>query len=183
MIVDCFPRGLAGELAELLNGLDPGTKRVLVARDVNPDYVEKFDLLNFARKNYEVILNPGEAEQSSFSKICTHVTAPWVVRRDEEILVLRQTYLSERTPGVTEVLVTCAGKPEETEAFAALANIIDSSFKEVSVNRLFATDHSYWPGIDELPMRCRDRQRRIQHHKRMQSSGDSADSLHTASAL
>ena len=145
VIVDCFPRGLAGELPDLLNGLNPGTKRVLVARDVNPDYVEKFDLLNFARKHYEVILNPGETEQSSFSKICTHVTAPWVVRRAEEFLEPRQTHFSKRTPGLMEVLMICAGKPEETEAFAALATVIESSLNEVSVNRLFATEHSYWP--------------------------------------
>src|SRR5690349_1251068 len=57
LIVDTFPRGLGGELATLLPELK--IRKVLVHRDLHPDYVERFGLARFV-DTYDRLLLPGE---------------------------------------------------------------------------------------------------------------------------
>lgn len=76
LIVDTFPRGLLGELADWLPR--QSMRKVLVARDLNPDYVESFALRDFVAANYDLVLCPGEGE--AFADLpCARTTNPWLV--------------------------------------------------------------------------------------------------------
>jgi len=110
LVVDTFPRGLAGELA----GLDIGTPRALVHRDLSPTYVEQFDLRAVVR-TYDLVLLPGErgplADDSAVE------TAPWLIRDADELASPEDA----RTElGVTDesplVCVVASGKAEEIAA-------------------------------------------------------------------
>lgn len=77
LIVDTFPRGLGGELAGLLGTL-PVTK-VLIHRDLNPNYIAEAGLRGFVRSTYDLILIPGEGE--GFADLpAAVVTRPWLIR-------------------------------------------------------------------------------------------------------
>ncbi|MCE9671728.1 hypothetical protein LY474_28360 [Myxococcus stipitatus] len=80
LVVDTFPRGIAGELAPLLPGLRMG--KVLVHRDLNPTYVERFDLAS-AVDAFDLLLVPGE--DAAFARHPRAVrTAPWVLLGQDE---------------------------------------------------------------------------------------------------
>ena len=79
LIVDTFPRGLVGELANILHSM-PGTK-VLVHRDLNPRYVSVAGLRRFVASRYDLVLIPGETEGAAFPGT---VTAPWLIREPGE---------------------------------------------------------------------------------------------------
>jgi hypothetical protein len=81
-IVDTFPRGLGGELVTLLPGLR--VPRVLVHRDLNPAYVERFDVAR-AVEDFNLLLLPGE--DAPFSKHPRAVrTSPWLLLEPGELL-------------------------------------------------------------------------------------------------
>lgn len=77
LVVDTFPRGLGGELAQVLPTLR--CPKVLIHRVLNPDYVARFRLRDFVSDYYQTIICPGERgvladlPQARF-------TLPWVVR-------------------------------------------------------------------------------------------------------
>jgi hypothetical protein len=75
LIVDTFPRGLLGELADWLPG--QSMRKVLVARDLNPEYVSSFALRAFVAEHYDLILLPGEGE--AFADLPqARMTNPWL---------------------------------------------------------------------------------------------------------
>jgi hypothetical protein len=81
LIVDTFPRGLGGELADLLPGLD--CCKVLVHRDLNPRYVSEFNLSSFVDQ-FELVIAPGElGELSSLSHVVR--TNPWLLCEPDEL--------------------------------------------------------------------------------------------------
>ena len=57
VIVDTFPRGLGGELAEILPQLS--VPKVLIHRDINPDYVIAKNLPDFVADNFDLVIVPG----------------------------------------------------------------------------------------------------------------------------
>ncbi|MCP3102603.1 hypothetical protein LZ198_27385 [Myxococcus sp. K15C18031901] len=80
LVVDTFPRGIAGELAPLLPELRMG--KVLVHRDLNPTYVERFDIAS-AVEAFDLLLVPGE--DAAFAGHPRAVrTAPWVLLGQDE---------------------------------------------------------------------------------------------------
>ena len=82
VIVDTFPRGIAGELAEILPGLN--CRKVLVHRDLNPKYCQQYRLAEFV-KVYDRLIVPGEA--APFENLPNAIsTRPWLVRDDSELL-------------------------------------------------------------------------------------------------
>jgi hypothetical protein len=91
--VDTFARGLGGELVELLPQIR--SKKILIHRDLNPRYVEEYNLEEVL-PHYELILVPGES--AAFD---THErafkTPPWLVC-DPESLLPRE--LARETLGV-----------------------------------------------------------------------------------
>jgi hypothetical protein len=97
LIVDTFPRGLGGELTELLPSL--GTRKVLVHRDLNPRYVAAAGLREFVAANYALVLVPGAGEGAQFGDLpgaCQ--TDPWLLRSCEEL-----------RPGKPGCVLVCAG--------------------------------------------------------------------------
>jgi predicted glycosyltransferase len=121
LVVDTFPRGLVGELVDVLAGF--GGSKVLVARDLNPRYVEAYHVREFVERWYDVVL---DAEAT-----------PWLVRSADEVLsrdgARSVLGLQGDEPGV---LVTPAGNPEEQDWYREVA-------AELGVEPL-----SYWPAME-----------------------------------
>ena len=140
LVVDTFPRGLAGELAELLPGL-PGTK-VLVHRDLNPRYVEQADLARFVTQ-FDLILSPGEfgplADQPQ-----VHSTAPWLIRNHDELLdqVTAWELLRITDTHLPVIAVIASGLPGESQALNALAARLSHALIGRATVRLIALDQS-----------------------------------------
>jgi predicted glycosyltransferase len=79
LIVDTFPRGLGGELADVIHSLR--ATKVLVHRDLSPRYVAEAKLHAFVRSAYDLILIPGEDEGAAFADLpAAVVTEPWLIR-------------------------------------------------------------------------------------------------------
>ena len=82
LVVDTFPRGLGGELASLLPGLR--ARKVLVHRDLNPAYVERFDVAR-AVEAFDLLLVPGEDAPFAGHPRAAR-TAPWLLLEEGELL-------------------------------------------------------------------------------------------------
>ena len=95
LVVDTFPRGLGGELAPLL----PGSRRrkVLVHRDLHPDYVERFGL-GRPVDTFDRLLLPGESAPLAHHPRAMH-TPPWLLLEAHELL---DVPAARRALGVTE---------------------------------------------------------------------------------
>ncbi len=143
LVVDTFPRGLAGELAELLPGL-PGTK-VLVHRDLNPRYVEQADLARFVTQ-FDLILSPGEfgplADQPQ-----VHSTAPWLIRNHDELLDQAAAWelLRITDTHLPVIAVIASGFPSERQSLRELAARLSHVLKGRATVRLIALDQSSGP--------------------------------------
>ena len=127
-IVDSFPRGLGGELVTLLPAL--GCHKVLVHRDLNPQYVEQMQLVNFLPQ-YDCLLVPGE--QAVFSDYPHAVsTAPWLIRDAGELLPEQEArrMLKVRSDHVPVVAVIGCGKHEEIKELRELASALTSQLAE-----------------------------------------------------
>ncbi len=159
LIVDTFPRGLGGELTALLPGLR--VPRVLIHRDLNPDYVRAKKLSAFVQANFDLVIQPGGAERGEFAGLAQAIsTAPWLIRSVEE---LRTRVDARRLLGAEErhcVLVLAAGNREELAWYGRVARSLIEALKGVEV-RLIAPAcppecperiwRSYWPAMDLLP--------------------------------
>ena len=136
LVVDTFPRGLAGELPEILPTLS--AKKVLVHRDLNPRYVEQADLTRFV-EHYDLLLSPGElgplAEQAH-----THRTAPWLIRDFDELLDQPAAWKQLRIDRIDlpVIAVIAAGFPAETQAMSELAQRLSQSLSDRANVRLIA---------------------------------------------
>lgn len=119
LVVDTFPRGLGGELAQLASRRLKPT--VLVHRDISPAYVRALDLKSFVRHAYDLVLLPGERGPLSEHPGAVH-TAPWL-SRDAAELWSRADAL-ERLAAPSDrpvVLVVAAGRSSEVGEMAELA--------------------------------------------------------------
>jgi hypothetical protein len=139
LVVDTFPRGLGGELAQLLPSLR--ALRVLVHRDLKPEYVSWAGLCTFVAACYDCVLCPGE--RSSLADLTQALfTAPWLVRPPVEV-----------KPGV-DVIVCAGGNAEERPWYGEVAALLA---RDVGV-RCLAPELPpgcppelwirYWPSID-----------------------------------
>jgi hypothetical protein len=85
LIVDTFPRGLGGELADILPQLKH-IPRILIHRDINPAYVHRFELRSFVSKHFNAVIVPGDGEDSPLADLpIVHYTSPWLIRNAEEL--------------------------------------------------------------------------------------------------
>lgn len=85
LIVDTFPRGLGGELADVISRLDQ--RKVLVQRDLRPDYACRASVQASVQR-FDLVLVPGE--QSPWMSDRAVFTAPWLVRDFHELLSAEQ---------------------------------------------------------------------------------------------
>ncbi|MBD1909854.1 MULTISPECIES: glycosyltransferase [unclassified Leptolyngbya] len=164
LLVDTFPRGLVGELADLLPKLSDRS-RILIHRDLNPRYVASHHLTDFVRCHYERLWIPGEGTAVPFATLPqVRQSAPWLVRQPGE--------LGDRSTACTLlnvephdpsplVLVLLAGQPEEQAFFVALSEAIAHTFPQVTL-RLLAPEPpkgtlpypwiAHYPAMDVLWM-------------------------------
>jgi hypothetical protein len=115
LVVDTFPRGLAGELPELLPSVR--IPKILVHRDLNPEYVTSHQLAETV-KQFDLLLLPGE--DGPFAKEPTALrTAPWLIRDAAELLpapLARRRICLDATD-LRPVLVVCSTGQKEEETF------------------------------------------------------------------
>ena len=136
LVVDTFPRGLAGELIDVLPTLS--AKKVLVHRDLNPRYVEQTNLVRFVDQ-YDLLLAPGE-----LGPLADHVhgeyTAPWLIRDFDELL--DQTTAWQRlqldATDVPVIAIIAAGFPAETLRMQELAKRLMRSLEHRATVRLLS---------------------------------------------
>ena len=161
LVVDTFPRGLGGELADLIP--NRGATHVLVHRHVRDEYVEQCRLQEFAR-HYDLILVPGEPaplEHLAHSQR----TAPWLIRDSHELFppdaAAAALRASDNPAPVVAVIGT--GKSSEMAEMEELAHQIAACFgKRICTRFISPGDHrsqrlrprseselrlaiSYWP--------------------------------------
>jgi hypothetical protein len=145
LIVDTFPRGLGGELAELLPTF-PGSK-VLVQRDLNPQYAAAYHLNAFVSEHYDLVLT---SEQ-------TPTTQPWLVRSCHELM---PRDAARQFLGLTQpkpcVIVCAAGNPDELAWYGDVSALLIASAR-CDVRCIAPTLPRdcppeffipYWPAID-----------------------------------
>jgi len=159
LIVDTFPRGLGGELATLLPKL--GAVRVLIHRDLNPDYIRQKGLEEFVGSSYDVVIRPGRAEAGSLAGLPqVRTTAPWLIRSAHE---LPSREAARRLLGLEErrcVLVNAAGNREEQEWYGSVTRALIGAREGVAVRCVAPVCPpgcpreawlNYWPAMDLLP--------------------------------
>lgn len=139
LVVDTFPRGLVGELANLLPTLT--AVKVLIHRDLRPEYVSWAGLRLFVAGNYDCVFCPGERGPLADLRQARS-TAPWIVRPPVEI------------KSRVEVVVCAGGNAAEARWFGEVAALLAGG---VDV-RCLAPDLPpacprdlwirYWPSID-----------------------------------
>lgn len=109
LIVDTFPRGLGGELVDLLPRLK--VPRILIHRDLQPHYIQAKQVLPWVQQHYDRILIPGEAYSVPFATLPqADQTAAWLIWSADELPSSEQVRSRLQLPSAsTPVLLVCAG--------------------------------------------------------------------------
>ncbi len=79
LVVDTFPRGLAGELAHFLPHL--AVKKVLIQRFLKEDYLHRFAVPDFIENNFDIVISAEPVSQHNLEKVPTVIACP-VLQRD-----------------------------------------------------------------------------------------------------
>lgn len=157
LIVDTFPRGLVGDLADLLPKL-PAHCRVLVHRDLTPDYIEAKGVSAFVRQHYDGILIPGEIDVPFLDLPQAKLTAPWLSRNAADLIAKPLPHWKISTQQHLAI-VCAAGQPHELDFFGRIANQLSATRPDLAVRCLSAICPntcppklwiSHWPGLDVL---------------------------------
>ena len=132
LIVDIFPRGIAGELPELMEDLK--IPKILVSRFLNPVYVKKFNLQNEI-KRYRLIISIEKIApfiDTRFSKM----TEPWLLFNDNELYSREKARihfgLSPKNDNPL-IMVCGTGNKEELNFFSGLADELNHKLKNSKV--------------------------------------------------
>jgi len=140
LIIDTFPRGLGGELADILPQLQ-SIPRILIHRDINPDYITAKNLRSFVVENYDTVIVPGEGEDLPLADLPNvQHTAPWLIRNVWELpdrMVVR-SHILKVDPDIKTILVCTAGNASELALFAQLTLCLHQNFPECAVKILAA---------------------------------------------
>lgn len=162
LIVDTFPRGLGGELADILPQLQNNISRILIHRDINPNYVQAKELPSFVSKHFDRAIVPGEGEDLPLSELpIVQHTAPWLIRNADELpdTIRARSLLMKVGESVKTILVCAAGTESELSFFGQLAMRLSTAFPSEVVRILASTCPvecspalwvSYTPGIECL---------------------------------
>lgn len=131
LLVDTFPRGLAGELLEWLPAIE--WRKALVHRDIEPAYVDWADLAT-TQQLYDIVFAPGErGPLADLAADRLVFTAPWLICGADELLPppLARAALMARRAGVVGlsgtldagplIVVSGSGRPAEALTAATLA--------------------------------------------------------------
>jgi Glycosyltransferase family 28 C-terminal domain len=139
LVVDTFPRGLGGELADVIPSLQ--VPKILIHRALNPTYVTKAGLHEFVAANYDCIICPGEHGVLAGLPQAIH-TAPWLIREPAKL-------------GLTVDIVICAsGNTEEFGWYGEVAALVSRQAKVRCIAPNLPPGCPlevwipYWPAID-----------------------------------
>ncbi|HEY9880966.1 MAG TPA: hypothetical protein V6D29_21080 [Leptolyngbyaceae cyanobacterium] len=163
LIVDTFPRGLGGELADLLPQMN--CPKIFIHRDINPDYVRSHRLSEFVARHYDQIIVPGE-ESAPLASLpqATH-TSPWLIYDAAELTDVLSHSVAGACPFLhssTEsplILVCAAGNACEQSFFGALTTRLQRAFPYANVRCLSARCPpgcslnlwlQVWPGLPQI---------------------------------
>ncbi len=83
LVVDTFPRGIVGELAEMAQWLE--CPAVLVERYLNPSYLERFRVAEFVEQHYRLVVRLGDALPPQALTRCSVDVPPVTVRAAWEL--------------------------------------------------------------------------------------------------
>jgi hypothetical protein len=140
LIIDTFPRGLGGELADILP-LMHHIPRILIHRDINPRYITLKKLRPFVVENFSLILVPGEGKDVPFCDLsCVQHTAPWLIRNFWELtprVTIREKILRVNQ-SVKTILICASGKTSELSIFGRIAQRLHEEFPQYAVRILAA---------------------------------------------
>lgn len=141
LIVDTFPRGLGGELADLLPKLS--CPKVLIHRDLNPDYVRSQNLPEFVARHYDQIIVPGEGAVPLASLPQVYHTPPWLIYEAQELAGQRQEQAileGDSLPQAAPLVLICAaGNASEQKLFGTLTYELSHTFLNSRVRSLAAS--------------------------------------------
>jgi hypothetical protein len=150
-------------LADILPQLK-STPRILIHRDINPDYVRAKDLQHFVADNFDLVLVPGETGELPLAHLPqVQHTAPWLIRSASTLpnRAYARTLLSLNPDETGKVvLVYAAGRAEELAFYGQLTRDLANSLTGVTVRCLSAECPTHcppelwvfhWPGIECLP--------------------------------
>jgi Glycosyltransferase family 28 C-terminal domain len=141
LIIDTFPRGLGGELADILPKLDH-IPRILIHRDINSRYVAAKKLRNFVIENFDKVIVPGEGEDLPFCDLpIVQHTEPWLIRNCWELAdrVTTRSHILRVDQSIKTILICASGKTSELALFGQLALHLQQSFPDCAVRILAAS--------------------------------------------
>ena len=109
LVVDTFPRGIGGELVGLFECF-PQALRVLVSRTLPERYLNEFEVLDFVRDQYGLILSPGG--ESPFEGL---QLPPMLIRNADEIMSRSAARKALHCDAKRLVLLVASGRQEEVD--------------------------------------------------------------------
>ncbi len=136
LIVDTFPRGLGGELPEIVASLS--CPKVLVHRDLNPRYVEQANLAEVCQQ-FDKLIVPGES--ATFESMPHAVrTSPWLIRDSSELLSPQEARnrLMVSQESIPVIAVVGCGRSEEVDEMQQIARRLDQDFEGDAAVRFLA---------------------------------------------
>jgi hypothetical protein len=155
LVVDTFPRGIIGELVALLPQLTDG-KKIFVARDLNPDYVERYALRQFVPQHYDLVLNPGE-NHGPLGDLAV-ATAPWLIKDSEAFGSAHMAAFKDLLAvDSASKLLLVVSSGQDNRIFEDLALAARAKFPGLAVRFLSMVPPQildqamwvrHWPGID-----------------------------------
>jgi Glycosyltransferase family 28 C-terminal domain len=136
LIIDTFPRGLGGELVDILPQLRH-IPRILIHRDINPDYIIAKGLRKFVTENFDAVIVPGEGEDLPLCDLPrVQHTAPWLIRNPWELADSIKTQFFKFDQSVKNVLICAAGQASELPLFTQIVLRLHEEFTEYAVKIL-----------------------------------------------
>lgn len=138
LIVDTFPRGLGGELVKLLPSVTCPT--VLIHRDLNPQYVQRYQLDEFVAEHFDLVIVPGEEPTlTPTERFCD--VPPFFIHDADELLsgtaareILIGTHISHSDAPL--VLILATGHREEIIEMHTIAAALAASCSRSAIIRL-----------------------------------------------
>lgn len=141
LIIDTFPRGLGGELNDIIPQLHH-IPRILIHRDINPRYIITKQLRSFVIANFDAVIVPGEGEDLPLCDLPNvQHTAPWLIRNPWELSdrIMMRSHILKVDQSIKTILICASGNTSELSLFGQLALQLHQKFPECAVRILAAT--------------------------------------------
>lgn len=141
LIVDTFPRGIGGELVEILPQIT--SLRIWVHRDLNPDYIAAKAISEFVQQWYDGILIPGEVDAPLAHLPQVVQTPAWLICEADELPSKSAARSRLQIPNPADptpvIVVGATGQPAELDMFGGLALRLTQIFPDAIIRCVAAT--------------------------------------------